>query len=353
MFDNLHSIGLGLLDRYAGVKLKLAPQRKKLFSEGAGEGRYKSLRDLVVSQGADGFQDIEMDLVSEVTDSDIQQEGIKVMKGTFLSPAAEWFQDEHVKFGVVDVVVPENIEEPKGVAVLFPMAGDLGVSFRRRNIAVPLAKQGYASIILHVSYAKGRMPSGQTPILRTCDEYGVYSWATIVEGAKLVKWARSYFDGTPIAVSGVSLGGVFACSVATLDKQDLSIATLVSGNGPQFLQGIFKNAVSTAKLSASEFASFLRELSVTSLVQDSLNRGQDYEERVLVMNQVFAKHDAAILKQSTEEVERAFHKICRSHTLTPKSGGHFSSISNASTLLVPELIQAFQKYEEVKQMTKL
>ena len=150
------------MDVAAGAKIKYMEGRsKKMLVDGWGEettSPTKLYRRLELT-GLEGFDDIELDFSR--TEQDTSTDTIKVSRATFQSPLANEYIHEENKVGYVELVEPRDSSAVKGSVVLLAMTGDLGFGYRRTNYAMPLAREGYAVVILMIPYYGKRIPKGQ------------------------------------------------------------------------------------------------------------------------------------------------------------------------------------------------
>jgi hypothetical protein len=164
-----------------------------------------------------------------------------------------------------------------GLVLHFSATGDQGTSFRRKLMADPLAKAGYASLLLIIPTYGKRRPAAQTlHYVDNVSDYLLSGLACSVEGAegapcashppvcvpdlilrfvsrpavpigaKLVEYAKRTYPGLPVCyrrcglpsngppsltaralqvgITGISFGGAMACGTAALlPREDLAV----------------------------------------------------------------------------------------------------------------------------------
>lgn len=110
--------------------------------------------------------------------------------------------------------------------------GDHGFSRRESLLAIPLAKyHGIASVILESPYYGLRKPSYQSRSkLKYVSDLLLLGKATIEETLVLLQWiSRHVGMETALGVSGISMGGVHSCMVASLFREkDIALVPLLA-----------------------------------------------------------------------------------------------------------------------------
>ena len=150
---------LSSVDIAAGVFFKyLESDSRKFFRDGIGGNARYAVQERAESRGVDDFEDIDI----QVYKTDDSHPEYTLSRGSFKSPLHEYLEDDCNKSGYVEIVEPKSTESLKGVLVMFPMTGDQGFFIRRQLLAAPLAKRGFASVVLMVPYYGKRVPSKQT-----------------------------------------------------------------------------------------------------------------------------------------------------------------------------------------------
>lgn len=131
---------------------------RKFFQDGIGGDSRYAIQERVEKVGVDDFDDISM----EIYKTDDSYADFTLTRGKFKSPAHEYLTEECNKTGYVEVIEPKGVKEVKGVLVMFPMTGDQGFFIRRQLLSGPLAKKGYASVVLMAPFYGKRVPAKQT-----------------------------------------------------------------------------------------------------------------------------------------------------------------------------------------------
>ena len=161
---------------------------------------------------------------------------VRMYEGSFKTPCVgsaydalpEASRQAHVKW-----VVPESSSSssPPPTMVHLAATGDHGFSRREAILAVPLAKShGIASLILESPYYGLRKPWYQQGAkLKQVSDLLLLGRATIEESLYMLDWVRKSEGGeTKVGVSGLSMGGVHSCMVASLYPHAVALVPLLA-----------------------------------------------------------------------------------------------------------------------------
>jgi len=203
--------------------LNASRQKKKFFRDGLGQ--LEKLSGYAVDQSSE----IDVKFGKKEVDSD----GIGYEEGEFESPEASKLPTESKTAYVLRVTPPAGTSV-RGIVVLMAAWGDKGYTFRRDQYAIPLAKQGYTSLLLMLPFYAKRRPSYQESYyLVSIHDLVLFFNTNISEGSSLIRFARKQFPGTPVGVAGVSFGGGMAVGSALAAGGELALAEMMGGPGPE------------------------------------------------------------------------------------------------------------------------
>lgn len=162
-------------------------------------------------------------------------DGFHIFHGTFKTPCTGTAYDGlpvesrtvHVRW------VRPNRKGANGNPTVVHLAatGDHGFTRRETLFAVPLAREhGIGSVILESPYYGLRKPAYQKGAkLRFVSDLLLLGRATIEETLFLLHWLRqNEGDDTKLGVSGLSMGGVHSCMIASLYPGDVALAPLLA-----------------------------------------------------------------------------------------------------------------------------
>ncbi|MEQ8350799.1 MAG: alpha/beta hydrolase family protein [Leptospiraceae bacterium] len=222
---------------------------RMFFSDGLGDQDF--LRSLpVTSQVSSARVTIE---------SEQKGPGFVRRLASFSSPAS-WLPEES-KTAYIEMTLPESGAGHPGkdipIFIHFAATGDESTLPRRMLLAEPLARKGIASVILENPYYGRRRPADQKDfVIETVSDQFKMNQATILEGLSLLKWLNE-LGYTNLGVTGVSMGGAMAASVAASSELAVSVAACIApvGPGPAFCYGALSNRVDWQRL-APELAQF-------------------------------------------------------------------------------------------------
>ncbi|GMH45352.1 hypothetical protein BSKO_13309 [Bryopsis sp. KO-2023] len=153
-----------------------------------------------------------------------------ILEGKFDSPCSSavfGMLPQESRVGRVRLLAPEKPTETMACVLHLPGTGDHG--FRRRlRLGYPLLKHGIASLILEGPFYGARRPDFQRGSkLRRVSDLFTLGRATIEESLSLLHWAEGK-GFKPLGVSGLSMGGVHACMVASFYPGDLACCPILA-----------------------------------------------------------------------------------------------------------------------------
>tara|TARA_B100001750_G_scaffold192841_1_gene163726 strand:+ start:1853 stop:2971 length:1119 start_codon:yes stop_codon:yes gene_type:complete len=184
-------------------------------------------------------------------DAPVRRFGVRVDRGTFVSPSADQLPRESHR-GLVERWVP-SARAP--LCLVLPATAEEGFG-RRRVFARWLASRGIGAVLYEGPYYGARRPAGQRgALLRTVADQFAMNLATVVEVAGLL---RGFHDaGHRVGVTGYSQGGMMAAFAAV--ACDFPVAVAPRGAAlsaePIFTDGALMNAMRWDVL-AAEAGSF-------------------------------------------------------------------------------------------------
>ncbi|RLN61608.1 hypothetical protein BBJ29_007861 [Phytophthora kernoviae] len=113
-------------------------------------------------------------------------------------------------------------KQDRPLVVLLPGTGEHGFLHRRTSIAIPLSKQGVATLILEGPFYGKRKPSLQKGSkLRRVSDLPILGQATIEEAKSLLEYFRDHHGFSQLVVAGSSMGGLHAAMVASVFPGDV------------------------------------------------------------------------------------------------------------------------------------
>ena len=207
----------------------------------------------------------------------------------FLSPAG--FLPEESRKARIEMILPSvpagKVATDFPVFIHFAATGDETMFPRRLLIAEPLARKGIASIILENPYYGNRRPASQKDfVIPTVSDQFKMNQSTILEGLSLLSWLDGLgYQNT--GVTGISMGGSMAASVAAVCPRPVSVAACIApvGPGPAFAYGALSNRVDWEALAPELFEYFGETDSTTGSPESSVgarsmvSEGQVNQER--------------------------------------------------------------------------
>ena len=204
------------------------------FQEGWGE-----LSELLVldGEGAKYRPPAEIDVT---WNREYREGGINFSQGNFQSPFECASFPARCRAAQIEVVLPRGWTRETPICIHFAATGDQGFGRRRRSMALPLAERGIAGLLLENSFYGERRPAGQKgKALRTFADLWMMGASTVQEGLALLRWLKSH-GFTKLGVSGISMGGHMAASVAALWPEPLAVSPCIAPHSAQvvFTEGL-------------------------------------------------------------------------------------------------------------------
>ena len=152
--------------------------------------------------------------------------GVQIYEGSFDTPVPstrKLLPSESKRAHVQYVVPVGHATAAQSAVVHLAATGDHGFSRRLLSYALPLATQhNVASVILESPFYGVRRPSFQNRSkLKTLSDLLLLGKATIEESLYILRWLEeNAMSKEGNAISGVSMGGVHACMVASMHSLD-------------------------------------------------------------------------------------------------------------------------------------
>ncbi|TDH72305.1 hypothetical protein CCR75_000758 [Bremia lactucae] len=131
------------------------------------------------------------------------------------------------------------------LVLLLPGTGEHGFLHRRTSVAIPLAKQGVATLILEGPfYGQRKPPQQKGSKLRRVSDLTILGQATIEEAKSLLAHFRDIYNFSLLVVAGSSMGGLHAAMVASVFSGDVgAIAWLAPPSAaPVFADGLLSGS---------------------------------------------------------------------------------------------------------------
>ncbi|KAK8797090.1 hypothetical protein WA158_004300 [Blastocystis sp. Blastoise] len=141
---------------------------------------------------------------------------------------------------------PESIP----TILLLPGTGEVGFKRRMSVVAQPMARLGYRTIMLEGPYYGLRRPKDQYGChLRHVSDLPLLGCATIEEARSLVRWIKETTKG-PVAVAGMSMGGLHSSMTASTSPYPLGVISLLGPPSavPVFTTGVMSSLIPWEKL---------------------------------------------------------------------------------------------------------
>ncbi|KAG6595726.1 uncharacterized protein IUM83_19413 [Phytophthora cinnamomi] len=136
-------------------------------------------------------------------------------------------------------------EQERPLVVLLPGTGEHGFLHRRTSIAIPLAKQGVATLILEGPfYGKRKPPQQKGSKLRRVSDLPILGQATIEEAKSLLEYFRDYHGYSQLVIAGSSMGGLHAAMVASVFPGDVGATAWLAPPSavPVFADGLLSGS---------------------------------------------------------------------------------------------------------------
>ena len=153
-----------------------------------------------------------------------------------------WLPPEAARCAM-EFVFPRNFHRGP-VAIHFAATGDERLARRMRWLALPLAREGVASVILlHPMYGSRRLVGRDSRPARVSD-FLMMSRAAQDEGIGVAHWLRNSGYG-PIVFTGISMGGYMALAAAARSGMIAAVAACIPSHsaGPVYTDGVLSRSV--------------------------------------------------------------------------------------------------------------
>lgn len=333
----------------------------KYFNEGVGDlSILESLEEKLKTEGGiDAFEDIELEKVPDKVSAK-QDEPHSTQKlytktrAEYQSPVAEFFPDEeNCKTGYVEIITPKEIKKVKGVVLCVSYTGDQGFSFRRKNIAIPLAKKGYISISPLPPFMGKRRPKTQVDsYIRTLAELVISFHIQVIENAKILKWIREEYPGLNVGITGTSQGACMASMASLMDNEPLALISYLGGFSAEGMC-VFEAKMDLNKvdMNVKEMRSFLDKYNVQYCHDHFALRVRESDDK-LISRHIFANGDKFISPRQRNRILSFFNELTSDSPIVDEvkvKGGHLSCIMRSSKFLVPNIIETMEKLSEIKE----
>jgi dienelactone hydrolase len=234
-----------LVDRLAGLALRIPTASSTIFPEGWGDPAAFDLIDLSADQIA--AASIEWSPKTE-------HPGIRVRRGRFASPLAGLTDDSPVP---VELVEPGTGTDR--LVLLLPAWNDEGFR-RRRELARALAGQGVAAAVAEIPlYGRRRRHRSPGMPIRTVADFIWMGAGAVAEGHALLAAMADRFPR--LGVAGFSMGGNLAALVSAGSERPLATAVMAGPPSPEaaYLDGNLRHGIDWRALGGREAEPALRE----------------------------------------------------------------------------------------------
>lgn len=232
--------------------------------------------------------------------------------------------------GRIQAVFPPEMSKDTPIVIHFAGTADETFTPRRLGLAQPLLKHGIASLILENPYYGERRPPGQIgPAVRTLSDQFRMNFATIIEG---IAWLRQlHAEGyTRLGVTGVSMGGSMAASVAAWVDQEVACAPCLApyGPGPAYLKGVLRDGIDWTALentyapAPGDSRSSFEYVSDVLAIPDLRGSDRPLPLRPDAVVMVGGSQDAYVLPESVE----ALHRHWAGSELRWVNAGHVTGV---------------------------
>ncbi|KAG1706925.1 hypothetical protein DVH05_027775 [Phytophthora capsici] len=261
------------------------------FSDGWGDlNTPKRLRELLQSRRMNevvALQEEELDW-GQVRELSVAK--VALREGKFRSTLgnAQQLLPEESLDAFCELVTPlEWEQESKGIpqgrkdrplVVLLPGTGEHGFLHRRTSIAIPLAKQGVATLILEGPfYGKRKPPQQKGSKLRRVSDLPILGQATIEEAKSLLEYFRDHHGFSQLVVAGSSMGGLHAAMVASVFPGDVGATAWLAPPSavPVFADGLLSGSCNWRSLYKQHELQMLDKMLAGHAVAESYERLPD------------------------------------------------------------------------------
>lgn len=309
-----------VVDRAAGVALRLLPHGKRVFADGWGAGETADLLDVTAAGPPRA-----LDLTWEPT---TRHAGHETREGRFTAPVPGL--PPAARVGHVLHVSPAGGGD--ATCVMLPAWNDEGYATRLR-LATRLAATGLASYLVEAPfYGRRRVAPGGSPV-RTVADFALLSRSVVEEGRSLVAGLAA--EGRSVGVAGYSMGGSLAATVGATLELPMAIAPLAAAHAPApvFTEGVIRNAVAWDALGPGGRGRLGELLSRPSLLR--IPPTPSTRNAVLVA----ATKDGFVAGEATQ----AIHRHWPGSELRWVRAGHATLLWRRIDVLVAAVVDAFAR----------
>lgn len=234
-----------LIDRMYGA----LANRTRFFEQGWGE-----LAELLARE-REGAKTLPPDPIEVTVTREYGHGGFQRARGHFESPFHAASFPVSCRKATIEMVLPQGWTHETPVCIHFAATGDQGFARRRASMALPLARRGIGSLMLENAYYGERRPAGQKgKALRTFADLWMMGASTVREGLSLLLWlgGRGF---RRLGVTGISMGGHMAASVAALWPGPLAVAPCIAPHSAQvvFTEGLLSEHCDWEALDGTSF----------------------------------------------------------------------------------------------------
>lgn len=262
--------------------------KRKLFSSGWGQAACLDEIEMPKSLPLDKIK--RPNIIWESKDRNLEY---TIEKGHFPTIVENPLIPEETRNCHIELITPNQTEKTNTpIVVHFGASGDPCFKRRRKNLALPLLKEGIGSLLIQSPFYGTRKPPYQKGTeLKTVKDLLLLGMMSIEEGRSLCVWLKENNYG-PLAVTGISRGGLTASIVAAVTPLPLGVASCIAchSGAPVFTQGIIRHSINWKILFA--------DLQSSTEINRKINP-RDYMRQMLNMTDIsrfpLPKHpDAAI-----------------------------------------------------------
>ncbi|GBG31630.1 Protein ABHD18 [Hondaea fermentalgiana] len=347
--------------------LYIRSHKHKFFEQGWGDADYEkdqTLLRIIEEDGTTNFPDID-----HLEFADGTAPGDEVRICSFDSPCADWLPEETRKAYAMIVSPPEGVEI-RGVLIQAAGTGEEGFSLRRKQVAEPLATEGFVSIILQNTFYGRRRANDQTAFyIATVGRFLLQLPTTLIEFAKLAKYAKLTYPGVPIGLTGTSFGGSVAMSAfpsvvdefRALDKgtgtqTPIALCTfLPPARSESLFESVFKRIMDFQALvvdkdgyrTVEEATARLGEIFVPRELSRFFVLLGHHKPSQTAFTNVRALHDHYVRPSECQVGYETVLPFVASGRLVDVSGGHCSNILQTSKILPKAILETFEMLESL------
>lgn len=250
----------------------------------------------------------------------------KLLQGTFRTPCGDLVRkvlppESHV--GRIALVMPQGRHLGDNIPCVLHLSGTGDHRFGRRlRLSAPLADNGVASVVLENPMYGDRKPPRQNGAKLTyVSDLLALGKATIDEGRSILHWLSKQGFG-PLAVCGLSMGGVHAAMVASSYADPIACIPLLaphSASAAFCSTGVLRDACDWRKLDQDEESALQKLRDLLDTFANVLVLPCPKKPTAAIF--VAAKNDAYVPSSSAAKL----HEAWPGSELRWVSGGHVSS----------------------------